>query len=195
VAAQYSEFRSPLRALLTFFTRGIQTTLTTILGSLGWVDFVSGGDVRKSIGMMALLTVVLAMAGCGSSSSSSTNVNGNWSASLTNSPLGPTVYTFTTTLAESSGGGVSVSSFTITSANGSCFTGTTTESGSFTLSGNFSGNVTGTFGMTITAQDSGGQNVLMLQGGVGPNNTITGNWSVTGTSACVGQGTFTMNKT
>jgi hypothetical protein len=151
--------------------------------------------VLKSIGMMGLLTLALAMAGCGSSSNSSTNVNGNWSASLTNSPSGPTVYTFSTMLTETSGGGVSVSSFTINNANGSCFTGTTTETGSFTLGGNFSGSVTGTFGMTITAQDTGGQNVLTLQGGVGPNNTITGSWSVTGTSACVGQGTFTMNRT
>jgi hypothetical protein len=151
--------------------------------------------VRKSIAIAALLTLALSMAGCGSSSSSSTNVNGNWSASLTNSPSGPTVYTFKTTLTETSGGGLSVSSFTINSSNGSCFTGTETETGSFTLGGNFSGNVTGTFGMTITAQDTGGQNVLMLQGGVGPNDIITGNWSVTGTSACVGQGTFTMNKT
>ena len=151
--------------------------------------------MRKSIGAMALLTLVLAMAGCSSSSNSSTNVNGNWSASLTNSPTGPTIYTFNTTLTETSGGGVSVSNFTITSANGSCFTGTTTESGSFTLSGNFSGSVTGTFGMTITAQDTDGTNTMMLQGGVGPNNTITGNWSVTGTTACVGQGTFTMNRT
>jgi len=51
------------------------------------------------------------------------------------------------------------------------------------------------FGMTITAQDSGGQDVLTLQGGVGPNNTITGTWSLTGASACVGAGTFTINKT
>lgn len=149
----------------------------------------------KSIVVVSLLMLALAMAGCGSSSSSSTNVNGNWSASVMNTPSGPTIYTFKTTLTETSGGGVSVSSFTLNSANGSCFTGATTETGSFTLGGNFSGNVTGTFGMTITAQDTGGQNVLMLQGGVGPNNTITGNWSVTGTSACVGQGTFTMNKT
>jgi len=150
--------------------------------------------VRKSIGIIVLASVALAMAGCGSSSNNSTNVNGNWSASLSNSPTGPTIYSFTTTIAESSGGGVSVSSFTLTSSNGSCFTGPTTETGSFTLSGNFSGSVTGTFGMTITAQDTGGQNVLMLQGGVAPNNTITGNWSVTGTTACTGQGTFTMNK-
>jgi hypothetical protein len=153
----------------------------------------SGGDVHKSIGIMVLLILGLAMLGCGSSSS--TNINGNWSASLQNSPSGPTIYSFSTTFTESSGGGLSITNFTFNSSNGSCFTGTTTETGSFTLSGNFSGSVKGTFGMTITAQDTGGQDVLTLQGGVAPNNTITGNWSVTGTSGCVGQGTFVMNKT
>jgi hypothetical protein len=48
--------------------------------------------------------------------------------------------------------------------------------------------------MTITSQDTGGQDVLTLQGGVAPNNTITGTWSVTGTTACVGQGTFVITK-
>jgi hypothetical protein len=163
------------------------------LGSLVVQTFNSGGDVRKSIGIMILLTLGLAMLGCGSSNSS-TNINGNWSASLTNSPSGPTIYAFTTTFTETSGGGLSITNFTFNSSNGSCFTGSTTETGSFTLSGNFSGNVKGTFGMTITSQDTGGQDVLTLQGGVGPNNTITGNWSVTGTGACVGQGTFVMNK-
>jgi hypothetical protein len=157
--------------------------------------FHSGGDVRKSIGIMALITLALGMVGCGSSSSSSTNINGNWSASLTDSPSGPTVYAFNTTFTETSGGGVSVSNFTFTSSNGSCFAGTTTETGTFSLGGNFNGTVTGTFGMTVTAQDTGGQDVLTLQGGVGPSNTITGTWSVTGSSACVGQGTFTINKT
>jgi hypothetical protein len=150
--------------------------------------------VHKSIGIMVLLTFGLAMLGCGSGSSSSTNINGNWSASLVNSPTGPTIYSFTTTFTETSGGGVSVTNFTFNSSNGSCFTGSTTETGSFTLSGNFSGSVKGTFGMTITAQDTGGTNVLALQGGIGPNNTITGNWSVTGTTACVGQGTFTISR-
>ena len=157
--------------------------------------FDSGGNVRKSIWMIVLLMLGLTMLGCGSSSSSSTNINGNWSASLTNSPTGPTIYVFTTTFTETSGGGVSVTNFTFNSSNGSCFTGPTTETGSFTLSGNFSGSVKGTFGMTITAQDTGGQDVLSLQGGVSGNNTITGNWSVTGTSACVGQGVFTINRT
>ena len=148
--------------------------------------------MRKSIGVMVLITVGLAMLGCGSSSS--TNINGNWSASLTNSPSGPTIYSFTTTFTEISGGGLSITNFTLTS-NGSCFAGTTTESGSFTLSGNFSGSVKGTFGMTITSQDVGGQDVLTLQGGVSGNNTITGTWTATGTSACVGNGTFTINRT
>ena len=149
----------------------------------------------KPIGIMLLLAGLgVAMLGCGGSSSS-TNINGNWSASLTNSPTGPTIYAFTTTFTETSGGGVSVTNFTFNSSNGSCFAGSTTESGSFTLSGNFSGSVKGTFGMTITAQDTGGQDVLMLQGGVSGNNTITGTWSATGTSACVGQGTFTINRT
>jgi hypothetical protein len=151
--------------------------------------------VRKSIGMTVLFALALATVGCGSGSNSSTNINGNWSASLTSTPGGAPIYTFTTTFAETSGGGVSVTSFTLNSSNGSCFTGQTTETGSFTLSGNFSGSVTGTFGMTITSQDTGGQDVLALQGGVGPNNTLTGNWSVTGTTACVGQGSFTINKT
>jgi hypothetical protein len=158
-------------------------------------SFHLGGNVYKRIRIMVLFTLGLALVGCGSGSNSSTNINGNWSASLTNSPGGQTVYTFSTTFTEASGGGVSVSNFTLTSSNGSCFTGPTTEAGSFSLGGNFNGNVTGTFGMTVTAQDTSGQNVLTLQGGVGPNNTITGTWSVTGTSACVGQGTFTINKT
>ena len=146
----------------------------------------------KLIALFVLISLGMAMVGCGSSSS--TNINGNWSASLTNSPGGPTVYSFTTTFTEVSGGGVSVTNFTLTSANGTCMAGQTTETGSFTLSGNFSGSVKGTFGMTITAQDTGGQDVLTLQGGVSGNNTITGNWSLSGTSACAGQGTFTINR-
>ena len=152
--------------------------------------------MRNLIGMAVLLTLSLITAGCGSSSSNSTTtVNGNWSANLTDSPSGPTTYTFTTTLTENSGGGISVTNFTLTSGNGPCFTGATTETGTFTLGGNFNGTVTGTFGMTITSQDTAGQDVLTLQGGVGPNNTIAGVWSVTGTSACVGNGIFTFNKT
>ncbi|HWO31216.1 MAG TPA: hypothetical protein VNO32_20670 [Candidatus Acidoferrum sp.] len=152
--------------------------------------------MHKSIGIIILLAVGIAMVGCSSSSnngSNSTNVNGNWSASLTSTPTGPTIYAFTTTLAETSGGGLSISNFTFTSA-GSCFvSGETSEAGTFTLSGNFNGNVTGTFGMTINSTNANNA-TLTLQGGVGPNNTLTGIWTLTGSTACSGQGTFTFNK-
>jgi hypothetical protein len=150
--------------------------------------------VHKSIQVIVFLLLGLA-AGCGSNNgSNSTNINGNWSASLTSTAGGTPLYSFTTTFTQTSAGGMSITSFTLTSSNGSCLTGQTSETGSFTLSGNFNGNVTGTFGMTITAQDTGGQDVLTLQGGVGPNSTINGVWSLTGTNACSGQGTFTINR-
>jgi hypothetical protein len=135
--------------------------------------------------MVALLALGLTMVGCGGGGSSSANVNGNWSASLMTTPEGPTVYSFTTTLTETGGSGLNITNFTFT-LPGSCFVaGQTTETGSFSLSGDFSGNVQGTLGMTVT----GAQNVLTLQGGIGANNTLTGNWSVTG-SSCSGAGTF-----
>jgi hypothetical protein len=140
--------------------------------------------VYKSAWMIALLALGLTMAGCGGGGSSSANVNGNWSATLTSSG-GQPVYSFTTTLTETGGSGLNITNFTFTST-GSCFvSGQTTETGSFSLSGDFSGTVQGTFGMTVT----GAENVLTLQGGIGANNTLTGNWSVTG-SSCSGAGTF-----
>ena len=146
--------------------------------------------MHKSIGVFVLIALGLAMVGCGSNGSNSTNINGNWSASMTSSPSGPTIYAFTTTFTEVSSGGLDITNFTLTSG-GSCFvSGQTTESGSFTLSGDFNGNVKGTFGMTIT----GSGNTLMLQGGVGNNNMLTGNWSVTGSTGCTGNGTFTITR-
>jgi len=155
--------------------------------------------VHKSIGMiflLALLATGIAMVGCGSNNgSNSTNVNGNWSASLTNSQNGPPIYSFTTTLSEANGGGLSVTNFTFTSTStGSCFvSGETSETGTFTLSGNFNGNVTGTFGMTVTSTTNSSTQ-LTLQGGVGPNNTVAGTWTLIGSSACSGQGNFTFTR-
>jgi hypothetical protein len=150
--------------------------------------------VHKPIGMIALLALGIAMVGCSSNNgSSSTNVNGNWSATFTDSQNAPVIYTFTTTIAEASGGTVNISNFTFTST-GSCFVeGQTTESGSFTLSGDFSGNVKGMFGMTVNSTTSGGPQ-LVLTGGVGPNNTITGTWKLIGSTACSGNGNFTFTR-
>jgi hypothetical protein len=145
--------------------------------------------VHKSLGVFVLIALGLAMVGCGSGSNS-TNVNGNWSAKLTNSSDGSTAYTFNTTFSEMNNGSLTITNFSFTS-NGTCFEGQTTQTGSFTLSGDFSGNVKGTFGLTVTSSTG---NILTLQGGVGPNNTLTGNWSVTGSTACVGSGTFIFNR-
>jgi len=146
--------------------------------------------VHKPMWAIVLLALAITMAGCSNNNgSSSTNVNGNWSATLTDSQSGA-VYAFTTTLTEATGGSVvSISNFTFTSS-GSCFVeGQTTQTGNFTLSGDFNGNVKGTFGMTVSSTTNSGTQ-LVLQGGVGANNTITGTWSLTGSSGCSGNGNF-----
>jgi hypothetical protein len=138
------------------------------------------------------------MAGCGGSNgsnSTSGNVNGNWKASLTNSD-GTPAYAFSTTFTQNGDGTVAVTNFSFTST-GSCFDSpSTTQTGSFALTGNFNGNVSGNFGMTITSGFSGAstQNVLALQGTVSGGNTIAGTWNLTGTSGCKGNGNFTITK-
>jgi hypothetical protein len=73
-----------------------------------------------------------------------------------------------------------------------CFAGGATATGGFSLSGNFSGDVSGALQMNI--QSTTGDNQLGLQGTV-KNNTVTGTWTLTGTtSGCTGSGTFTMNR-
>src|SRR6267154_2062970 len=174
--------------------QSLQATLQRLWGSLVLQVFDSGGNVHKPIWVIVLLALGMTMVGCSSNNgSSSTNVNGNWSASLTDSQSGPVVYAFSTTLTETSGGSVSISNFSFTST-GTCFVeGQTTETSNFTLSGDFNGNVKGTFGMTISSTTSGGPQ-LTLQGGVGPNNTITGTWSLSGSTACSGSGNFTFTR-
>ena len=153
--------------------------------------------MTKSItSAVVVLILGLLMVGCSSSSSGSGNINGNWSASLVGSPNGPPTYAFTTTITGANGGGLSISNFTFTTT-GPCFQGdATTETGSFSLTGNFNGSVTGTFGMTISTAFPGGatQNVLSLTNGMVNGNTISGDWTLTGVSGCSGQGTFTVNK-
>jgi hypothetical protein len=154
-----------------------------------------GGNVYKSM-RIVLLSVGLVMAGCSTSSSNSGSINGSWNASLTSSPGGSVIYAFSTTFTETNANGLSVSNFTFTT-NGPCFQGDqTSETGNFTLSGNFNGNVTGTFGMTISTEFPGGvtQNVLTLSNGTINGNTISGSWTLTGVTGCNGQGTFTINK-
>jgi hypothetical protein len=90
-----------------------------------------------------------------------------------------------------SGTGVSVTNLTFTTENDSCFGNSGTETGSFGLTGNFNGDVTGTFAMTIQSANPSG-NTLTLNGTVA-SSKITGTWVLTGIG-CTGSGTFSMNK-
>jgi hypothetical protein len=161
-----------------------QATLPAILGSLVLGMSDSGGNMHKSGRMIVLMLFALTMSGCGSNNGTGPgNINGTWFATLTD-----TSYNFSTTFTQGSGSTLSVTQFTFTST-APCFASeTTTEMGSFSLSGNFNGSVQGTFGMTITGTT---RNVLTLTGTV-MGNTISGNWTLTG-GGCSGNGTFTIH--
>jgi hypothetical protein len=146
----------------------------------------------KQFGIATVLAVGLILVACGGgSSSSSPTVTGNWTATLTNTDSTPALG-FTTSLTQS-GGSVMVTgtnlNFTTSTA---CFTSGGSQTGSFVLSGNFNGNITGAFQLIITSGTPTG-NTLTLQGTVN-NNTITGTWTLTGTGGCTGSGTFTIMK-
>ena len=144
----------------------------------------------KQFAVAMLLAVGLTLAGCGSNSSSSGNINGTWNATLLDIN-NTTVFSFGTSLMVNGDGSLNVSNFQFTS-NSPCFVSGETESGSFTLSGNFSGQVSGKFGMSVQSGSPSG-NTLTLSGTVA-GNTITGSWTLTGGTGCTGSGTFVMNK-
>jgi hypothetical protein len=145
----------------------------------------------KKLGIAVLLAVCLALIGCGSSNSNPSNINGNWNAALTDTG-NTTVFTFGTSLvANNSNGTLTVSNFSF-STNSSCFVSGETESGSFVLSGNFNGNVTGKFQFNVTSGSPSG-NALTLSG-TANGNTIGGTWTLTGGTGCTGSGNFIMTK-
>ena len=145
----------------------------------------------KRFGIVLLIALGLLLGACGGGKSSSGNINGNWTATLTNTDSSA-AFGFTTSFTQSSGTEVTVTNFTFTTSS-SCFASGGTEIGSFALSGDFNGNVTGAFGMTIQSGTPSG-NTLTLQGTV-KNNAISGTWTLTGvTSGCTGAGTFTITK-
>jgi hypothetical protein len=146
----------------------------------------------KTLGTIVVLGIALVLAGCGSTSNSNI-INGNWTAALLNSSSGGSpIFNFTTTLTQSSGSSVSVTNLNFTTSS-PCFASGSTATGGFTLSGNLNGVTSGGFQMNIQSTGSS-NNLLTLQGTVS-NNTISGNWSISGTtSGCSGSGQFTMNK-
>jgi hypothetical protein len=146
----------------------------------------------KQFAILVSLIVGLFLVGCGSNSGANpTNINGNWNATLMGNG-NTTSFAFGTSLKVNDDGSVSVSNFNFTT-NSPCFGSGETESGSFTLGGNFNGQVNGSFGMTVQAGSPSG-NTLKLNGTVANGNTITGTWTLTGSSGCTGSGSFSMTK-
>ena len=138
---------------------------------------------------LTLLGVTLV--GCGANSSTPANINGTWNATLVDTNNGPTLFDFGTSLVVSGNGTLSVTNFQFSSNNEACFQSGATETGSFTLSGNFNGQVTGSFGFTV--QSSSADSTLSLSG-TATGNTISGTWKLTGATGCTGNGTFTMTR-
>ena len=137
-----------------------------------------------------LLVTGLTLIGCGASSKNGGNVNGNWTATLMDTH-NTQVLAFNTSIVQSGNGSLSISNFSFTT-NSACFVSGETEAGSFSLTGDFNGNVSGKFGMSVQSGSPGGNNLNLV--GAVTGNTITGTWSLTGSSGCTGNGTFTMNK-
>jgi hypothetical protein len=145
------------------------------------------------LGMTALLTLALIMGACGSngSGSGSGNINGSWNASLTDANGSP-AFAFVTTFTQSSGASLSVTSFSFTSDSPCFSSGQTSETGSFGFTGDFNGNVNGTFAMTITTVFPGTTNNVLTLNGTVAGKKITGTWTLTGQSGCSGNGNFTI---
>ena len=141
----------------------------------------------KKFAVAMLLMGVLTLVGCGSDNPA--NINGNWTATLTDNG-NSTMFAFSTFLVVNSDGTLNVTKFTF-SNNPSCFGSGETESGSFALTGNFNGKVTGKFQLAVLSVTPSG-NTLHLSG-TANGNMITGTWSLTGVG-CSGSGTFTMTK-
>ena len=143
----------------------------------------------KSIAAVVLLAASLAFSGCGSNSTLNGNINGTWNATLNSS--GTESFGFATTLVVNSGGALGSSNFIFTVNNTPCVFPVVTESGSFTISGNFNGQVSGAFHYVVTSTGAT-VNTLTLDGVVS-GGQITGTWTVSGaTGGCGGNGTFTM---
>lgn len=145
----------------------------------------------KHFAVALLLGAALALVGCGSNSSSSSgNINGTWNAALVDTN-NQTYFKFGTSLVVNGDGTLSVTNLTITSPS-PCFSAAESETGSFMLSGNFNGDVKGTFNFVLTSASPAGS-TLTLNGSAN-GGTISGTWTLGGSFGCTGNGTFTMTK-
>jgi len=139
----------------------------------------------KQFAITPILALIVVLVACGNSNNSG-NINGNWTATLTN-----TAFNFTTSLSVNGDQSLRVTNFNF-STSSPCFESGDSETGSFTLSGNVNGNVTGKFQFTVQSGSPSG-NMLTLTG-TANGNTISGMWTLTGGAGCQGSGNFTMMK-
>jgi len=147
--------------------------------------------MNKSAAVL-LLGITLVFSGCGSNSTTTNaNINGTWSATLANSTLA-NMFTFSTHLTGNADGSLGTTNFTLTMNNTPCTFSSSTETGTFTLTGTFNGQVSVKFHYVIMS--TGVEvNTITLDGTVS-GGQISGSWTVSGATAnCSGFGTFTMN--
>jgi hypothetical protein len=145
----------------------------------------------KKIAAVVLLGMTLILSGCGSNSHVVGNINGMWSATLSNSTLAND-FTFMTNLTTNADGSLGTTNFNLTLNSTPCTFSTSTERGTFTITGNSNGQVSGKFHYVIMS--TGVEvNTINLDGKVSAGQ-IMGTWTVSGATAnCAGTGTFTMN--
>jgi len=139
--------------------------------------------------VMGMMMGSMSMVGCGMSANPA-NIDGVWKATLLDTNQS-TVFTFGMSLIVNGDGTLAITNFQFNS-NSPCFVSGETESGSFSLSGNFNGQVTGTLNFVVTSGSPAG-NTLTLTGQAN-GNTISGHWTLTGGTGCTGSGTFTMTR-
>jgi uncharacterized lipoprotein YmbA len=150
----------------------------------------------RQLKVAGLTWLALMLGACGSSRQVQ-GINGGWSAYLKN-PDGTSAFTFQTTLTQGGGAAVDVTNF-IFEPSPQCFVATTSETASFTSTGNSNGIAVGAFAMTVSTTFPSVQNVLTLQGTRDTSSqtpgSISGTWSLTGQSGCSDiNGTFVMNQ-
>jgi len=143
----------------------------------------------KKITAVVLLGMILILSGCATSRATG-NINGMWSATLSNSTTN--TFSFMTDLTVNAGGSLGTTNFNLTVNNTPCTFPTSTESGTFTVTGNFNGQVSGKFHYVIMS--TGVEANILTLDGIVSGGQITGTWTVTGAiGTCTGNGTFTMN--
>lgn len=141
----------------------------------------------KRLAGFILFAIGMILAGCGSNSANPANINGTWNAQLS----GTGALSFGVALAMNNDGSLSVTNLNFKS-NSPCFVSGETASGSFAVMGNFTGSAMGQFNFEVKSGSPAG-NTLSLTG-TGNGNTISGKWTLLGSSGCTGNGTFTMTK-